>query len=578
MIWFFERMPRFNDELEAMTELRASEPWIQKFDWRIDKEAHALCIDADLQVGGNLREVTVTYPPTFPYAPPSITPRGTTERWSGHQYGAGGELCIEHRADNWNSGVTAAEMLKSVYKLLASEGGVAAGGKPIIVPSAHQASLGQLMRLAIWRFVATSSAIDRLANCKKATAATFHVSSNTKSLAVILVTLSDTEGPEWTDPELPEGITRYNGHTGFAVSLGPDDPQVAKIPAAVKEGAQAIRRLLVGDRVTKFEGAETIVVSAGSAIQAYRIDAADDTVYEYGIVLPAPAKRLMDSNALLATKKIAVIGAGSVGSKVAVSLARAGARKFLLVDDDVLSPENMVRHDLNWESVGHHKVESLAEEIKLIMPSIEVDARPYKLGGQYSSRGLHAVLKALATCDMIIDATGNATAFNYASSVAADHAKPMAWARVFGGGYGGLIARSRPGLEPAPQQARDVIENWCSNPDFPPAPKEFVDYQAVGTGDQPMVADDADVTAIAAHFTRLIIDTLTAPETSSFDNSAYMIGLRKEWIFAAAFDTHPIDLGSPAVLSPEVELTEEQKESAGAALMAMIEAAGSKTS
>lgn len=578
MKWFLERMSRFNDELEAMDELQASQLWLRKFDWRIEKETSAVCIDADIQVGENLRPVTVTYPQIFPYAPPSITPRGTTERWSPHQYGAGGELCIEHRADNWNSGVTAAKMLKSVYKLLASEGGIATGGKPLIVPSAHQPSLGQLMRAAVWRFVATSSAIDRLAKCEEAAAAAFHVSSDTKSLAVLLVSLSAPGEIEWTDPGLPEGLMRYNSHTGFAITLSSGDARLKVLPAAIKEGAKAVRRLLVGEDATKFEGVETIVVSTGAAIQAYRIYAEDDTVFEYGIILPAPAKRLRDSNALLATKKVGIIGAGSIGSKVAVSLTRAGARKFLLVDDDVLSPENMVRHELNWKSVGHDKVESLAECLKLLMPAVEVNVRTNNLGGQYSSKGLHSVLEALAACDMIVDATGNADAFNYASGVAVDHAKPMAWARVFGGGYGGLIARSRPGIEPAPQQARNVIENWCDNPDFPPAPKEFVDYEAVGTGDQPMVADDADVTAIAAHFTRLIIDTLIAPETSSFDNSAYMIGLRKEWIFASAFDTHPIDLGAPTDLLPEIELNEEQKKRVGTALVAMIEAAGAGTS
>ena len=176
---------------------------------------------------------------------------------------------------------------------------------------------------------------------------------------------------------------------------------------------------------------------------------------------------------------------------------------------------------------------------------------------------------------MIIDATGNVNAFNYAASVAIDNSKPMAWARVFGGGYGGLIARSRPGIEPSPLTARSVIEAWCSNPDFPPAPQDIKDYQAAGDDDQPMVADDADVSAIAAHFTRLIIDTLIAPEVSSFDSSVFMIGLRKEWIFKRAFDTYPIDLGSPDEPKTQIDLTEEQRKAVGEVVIDMLTQTGS---
>lgn len=56
------------------------------------------------------------------------------------------------------------------------------------------------------------------------------------------------------------------------------------------------------------------------------------------------------------------------------------------------------------------------------------------MGGQESSGSLHGVLAALGKCDLIVDASGSDTAFNYAASVAAQQKKPMAWGRVFGGG------------------------------------------------------------------------------------------------------------------------------------------------
>jgi hypothetical protein len=59
--------------------------------------------------------------------------------------------------------------------------------------------------------------------------------------------------------------------------------------------------------------------------------------------------------------------------------------------------------------------------------------------------------------------------------------------------------------------------------------------------DAPLVADDADVTVIAAHMTRLVLDALLRSE-SVFPQSAYAVGLKSGWIFQAPFDTWPISL------------------------------------
>jgi hypothetical protein len=572
-MWWVSRMARFVSEMEAISELQAREDWLVNAPWRMENESFALCVDADLQVGENLRPVTIKYPPTFPFAPPSITPRGTTERWSPHQYGEGGELCLEHRPDNWISHVTGAEMLQSVYRLLSSEDGTATGGTPIVVPSAHLHTLGQSLRNKTYRFVVTASMIELAAHHAKVLPAEFYMSFTEKSLAVGLTRILDLEGSEWKNPELPNGVTCFSLHKGFIAQFK-EGAGSATLEAAIKEGAKAIRALFVDENVFPFDDSETIVILVDSKIKVFRLYV-DNVVLECGVILPNPANRLLDLNARLNAKKVGIIGAGSLGSKVAISLARAGVKKFLLLDDDVLAPENILRHALDWRSVGHHKARALAESLTLLEPGVEVDARPFRLGGQDSSGGLAARLKALADCDMIIDATGNANAFNYAASVASDNSKPMAWARVFGGGYGGLIARSRPGIEPSPLMARSVIEAWCSNPQFPPAPQDVKDYQAVGDDDQPMVADDADVSAIAAHFTRLIIDTLIAPEVSSFDSSVFMIGLRKEWIFKSAFDTYPIDLGLPDGPQAQSEITEEQRTAARDALVNMLTQTGS---
>ena len=65
-----------------------------------------------------------------------------------------------------------------------------------------------------------------------------------------------------------------------------------------------------------------------------------------------------------------------------------------------------------------------------------------------------------------------------------------------------------------------------------------------------MIADDADVSVIAAHAARMGIDLLIPREPSAYPDSVYMIGLSKHGIFNSAFETYPIEVGRPAPQAP----------------------------
>ena len=96
-------------------------------------------------------------------------------------------------------------------------------------------------------------------------------------------------------------------------------------------------------------------------------------------------------------------------------------------------------------------------------PAAACSVRRMRLGGQESSGSIESLLKSLAECDMIMDATAEASVFNYLCATVAISKKPMVWAEVFGGGFGGMIARYRPSSEPDPASMRRAIENWCAD-------------------------------------------------------------------------------------------------------------------
>ena len=243
---------------------------------------------------------------------------------------------------------------------------------------------------------------------------------------------------------------------------------------------------------------------------------------------------------------------------MAASLARAGVHRFSLVDHDILFPDNFVRHDLDWRDAGRHKADAVASRIQMVNPKAVCEKYRQNLGGQESGGSTETLIEALGQCDLLIDATANAAAFNYLSAAAVISEKPLLWAEVYSGGVGGSIARCRPGLEPDPQAVRGAIEHWWreqgSLTERPLGP-----YQ--GGPDIPAIADDSDVTVIAAHATRLAIDTLLARQPSRFPHSVYVIGLAKGLIFSQPFETYPITLDHIAVgVGAQIDETERKAE------------------
>ena len=59
-------------------------------------------------------------------------------------------------------------------------------------------------------------------------------------------------------------------------------------------------------------------------------------------------------------KRVALIGAGALGSHVFMNLARMGWGQWTIVDDDILLPHNLARHVLPRAAIGFDKAESLA--------------------------------------------------------------------------------------------------------------------------------------------------------------------------------------------------------------------------
>ena len=77
-------------------------------------------------------------------------------------------------------------------------------------------------------------------------------------------------------------------------------------------------------------------------------------------------ERLIGSENLsrLKEKKVGVVGVGSGGGFVALSLAMSGVSNFVLVDNDVIEPGNVTRHVADLRHVGQNKAAAAADLIQ----------------------------------------------------------------------------------------------------------------------------------------------------------------------------------------------------------------------
>ena len=129
-----------------------------------------------------------------------------------------------------------------------------------------------------------------------------------------------------------------------------------------------------------------------------------------------------------------LLGCGSVGSLVALELARAGVGKFVLIDNDILEYHNLCRHQCGIKEVGQYKVYALEKRIKEINPTADVYCYS-KIVEQVNRDVFDELCKPGKT--ILIGCADNRTADVYGNSIAVSYNVPFIsigfWERAFAG-------------------------------------------------------------------------------------------------------------------------------------------------
>ena len=138
-----------------------------------------------------------------------------------------------------------------------------------------------------------------------------------------------------------------------------------------------------------------------------------------GEVGQAGQQKLLDA-------RVAVIGAGGLGSPALLYLAGAGVGHVLIIDDDVVDLSNLHRQVIHTtDGVGRPKAESAREAMLALNPSVTVSVAVERLTWSNA-------LSLLEGYDMILDGSDNFETRHIASWAAASLGVPHIWASILG--------------------------------------------------------------------------------------------------------------------------------------------------
>jgi hypothetical protein len=141
---------------------------------------------------------------------------------------------------------------------------------------------------------------------------------------------------------------------------------------------------------------------------------------------------------LLAPVKVFVAGCGSGGGNVALQLVMSGIRNFMLLDRDVLGPENVIRHVCGRSFIGKKKVDALADVLRDRNPNVNVETIEADL---MSLPNIEAKLKQ---SDVVVLATDNEPSRYKVNEICVHNNIPFVVGRVFTRGIGGEVFSYRP--------------------------------------------------------------------------------------------------------------------------------------
>jgi ThiF family len=241
----------------------------------------------------------------------------------------------------------------------------------------------------------------------------------------------------------------------------------------------------------------------------------------------------------ISSKAVAVLGVGALGSQIAALLARAGIRRFLLVDSDVLTAGNRIRHELDLADVGRFKTAALADRLGRINPWCEVSWKAQHLGGLNAptlgaaQAGDDQLGAQLTGADLIVNASADSTTGFHCSKIARAAGSTVLHAWVGPGAWGGRVLIQRGGAEQS--GCTQCLAQWQEEGgvEVPPLSEDPdpVEVLEAGCADPSFTGPGFELAAAAAATARVAVQLLAEGTGATYppvDFDLLTLGFREE--------------------------------------------------
>ena len=192
-------------------------------------------------------------------------------------------------------------------------------------------------------------------------------------------------------PELKKHLYNNEGVLRNFVNVYVNDEDIRY----AQKGATRLKDGDVLSIVPSIAGGTAVADEAGRSAE---LDSDEILRYSRHLIMPEVA---MEGQKKLKAAKVLAIGAGGLGSPLALYLAAAGVGRLGIVDFDVVDFTNLQRQIIHSTSnVGRSKLESARERIAEINPYVQVDAHETALTSENA-------LDLFADYDIVVDGTDN---------------------------------------------------------------------------------------------------------------------------------------------------------------------------
>ena len=171
----------------------------------------------------------------------------------------------------------------------------------------------------------------------------------------------------------------------------------------------------------------SIAVPPGGILDPARLEPirfSNDEIARYSRHLIMPEVTLEGQKRLKAAR-VLCIGAGGLGSPIALYLAAAGVGRMGLVDFDVVDYSNLQRQILHGtESVGRKKIRSAKDRIRDVNPNVQVDLHD----AYFTSENAREIVEPY---DIVIDGTDNFPTRYLSNDICVFLKKPNVYGSIF---------------------------------------------------------------------------------------------------------------------------------------------------